>query len=214
MAVIIDRVLPVRSVAGLLRAGADLLEIRIDRIDADFDRIIRYLKRLRSHLRPSLIGTIRETTANRRQRFAMFQRLIPLVDCVDIEIDAPIGPAVVAAAHRARRRVIVSEHDFAQTPGVRELRRIAGDARRQGADIVKIAARARCPADVTRLLRFCEDSPLPMIAVSMGGRGAVSRIAAPLFGSLFTYACIDAPVAPGQMALRSLERVMRMVYRR
>ena len=74
----------------------------------------------------------------------------------------------------------------------------------QGADIIKIAVMARSTADVTRLLRFTEDCKVPLVTIAMGPLGSVSRVIAPLFGSLFTYGFIHRPVAPGQLSVEKL----------
>jgi hypothetical protein len=48
VAAVVDEIVPVDVLVGLKRKGVDLLEIRVDLIDAPFDRIVTYLRDLRS----------------------------------------------------------------------------------------------------------------------------------------------------------------------
>jgi 3-dehydroquinate dehydratase-1 len=210
IAAIIDEMVPVQSVGRYTERGADLFEIRIDRFRQPFPEVVAYVRELRKATTVPLIGTIRETQGNRNSRLAMFEAIIPLVDCIDIEIDAAIIADVVKRA--AGKVIIVSEHDFDKTPGYNELGAIVRRALDRGADIIKIAAMATTREDVTRLLRFVEDRPEPMVVIAMGEIGTVSRLVAPLFGSLFTYGFTIRGVAPGQISLESLVDGMRMLF--
>jgi 3-dehydroquinate dehydratase-1 len=82
----------------------------------------------------------------------------------------------------------------------------------QGAEIVKIATMARDIGDVTRLLRFTEDCKTPLVTMAMGDIGRISRVAAPLFGSLFTYGYLRKPVVPGQVSAVSLVNALNQYF--
>jgi 3-dehydroquinate dehydratase-1 len=210
VAAIIDEIVPLQTVLKIIERGADLLEIRIDRFSAPFSEIVTYTKRLRKGVKVPLIGTIREKRGNKSKRRAMFQEIIPLIDCVDIEIDAAICEEVVTMAKG--KAVIISEHDFEKTPTQSQLGAIVRRAVEKGADIVKIATQANSAEDVTRLLRFTKDRKEPMVTIAMGEAGTISRFIAPLFGSLFTYGFTNRAVAPGQISLERLVDGMRMLY--
>ncbi len=83
---------------------------------------------------------------------------------------------------------------------------------RQGADIVKIATMAKSRADVVRLLRFTETCTVPVVTIAMSAIGTVSRVIAPLFGSLFTYGYITRPVAPGQLPVERLSEMRELFF--
>jgi 3-dehydroquinate dehydratase-1 len=85
-------------------------------------------------------------------------------------------------------------------------------AKSQGADIIKIAAMARDAEDVARLMCFTAARSENMVSIAMGEHGAISRIIAPLFGSLFTYAFVDKAVAPGQIPLEELVKELKKYY--
>jgi 3-dehydroquinate dehydratase-1 len=81
-----------------------------------------------------------------------------------------------------------------------------------GASLVKIAAMPHSADDVMRMLRFCNDTPHPMVAITMGELGTLSRVFAPLFGSLFSYAFLGDSVAPGQLSVDKLAEEFRLFY--
>lgn len=207
---IIDRIMPVESVKSFSEKGAALLEIRIDCFSEPFPVIRDYLQEIRSGVSLPVIGTIRETDANREERLDMFGQIMPLIDAVDIEIDADINRAVIAQA--AGKTVIVSEHDFEKTPSHEELVHIVTESKALGAHIVKIAAMAHTREDVTRLLTFTASRPENLVTIAMGDIGTVSRIVAPLFGSLFTYAFVSDAVVPGQLPLEKVVEACRLFY--
>lgn len=207
---IVDRFMPVDTVIGLKEMGADLLEIRLDRFSGEFDLILDYVEKLKNKAVLPIIGTIRETEKNRGKRLVMFERITPFVDAIDIEVDADINRAVISRA--AGKTIIVSEHDFEKTPGNEELSRIVDTAKDLGADIVKIAVMANCKEDVTRLLNFTEARVENLVTIALGEIGKLSRITAPLFGSLFTYAFFNDKVAPGQLSLEEMVEEMKKYY--
>jgi 3-dehydroquinate dehydratase type I len=132
---------------------------------------------------------------------------------VDIEIEA-LGRAraLVGAARKNGCRVIVSYHNERATPSRAALRRRINRAFAAGADLVKIACLSRGPRDNARLLGLLDD-PRPMIAIGMGKDGTVTRIAAPLLGSPFTYASPAAgrETAAGQVAAAALAAVWKAI---
>jgi len=207
---VVDRVLPAARCAALRREGADLVEVRADLFREPLDRVAGFVLRLRRGSGLPLICTVRETRANRAVRLRLFERLLPLSDAVDIEVDTGIREEVIALA--GGRTVIVSHHDFRAMPSDRHLRRIVDRAVAAGADIVKVAGMARSAGDAARLLAFCAASACPMVAIAMGPLGAVSRVVAPLFGSLFSYAFLRRAVAPGQLSLDQLTADYRRFY--
>jgi 3-dehydroquinate dehydratase-1 len=48
--------------------------------------------------------------------------------------------------------------------------------------------------------------------MAMGNYGGISRIAAPLFGSLFSYGYLRKPLVPGQMAAVKIAEAFNEFY--
>ena len=202
IAAIIDEMLSEEELIVSGAAEADLLEMRIDCFSQPIDKVIEYTRFIKEAFNLPMIGTVRETDANRNNRVDIFGKIMPFVDAIDLELGTPINNEVLSIAEG--KTVIISEHDFKRTPSIDELSSIVERSLNQGAHIVKIAAMANCREDVTRLLRFTEDCNVPLVTISMGETGAVSRVIAPLFGSLYTYGYLTRPVAPGQFSVRTL----------
>jgi 3-dehydroquinate dehydratase-1 len=72
-----------------------------------------------------------------------------------------------------------------------------------GADVLKIAVTPTSPADVATLLaataQAAAQAERPILTISMGRLGLVSRVAAETFGSCATFAMVGSPSAPGQI---------------
>ncbi len=210
VAATVDRLLPMDILRELPEKGVTILEIRVDCITEPFSAVAEYVKEIRNTVQLPLIGTIRETDGNRHNRLELFKQLIPLIDAIDIEIDTEINREVIGLS--TGKTVIVSEHDFEKTPDEKGLENIVVTAKSLGADIIKIAVMAHSRADVTRLLQFTDTCPENLVAISMGEVGTISRIAAPLFGSLFTYAFGTDAVAPGQLSLEETVEELKRFY--
>lgn len=136
-----------------------------------------------------------------------------LADLVDVELSQGemAFRAVVEAAHRRGVKVIGSRHDFSATPGkeaiMDTLRRMQG----LGADIVKFAATPQCGRDVLTLLDATlsmEEGPTPVVTMSMGRLGAVSRVCGQAFGSCMTFGTAGRASAPGQLPAERLAAIL------
>jgi 3-dehydroquinate dehydratase-1 len=196
---IIDCMIAAARLNALIDSGVDIFEVRVDLFNKPVDMVINYVKKIRSSVSAPFIGTIRENDFNRDERVVGYVELAKHVDCVDIELGMPEWREVVDSVAGAAL-IMVSEHDFKSTPDLDGLADIVKRAVAQGAEIVKIAVRARSSGDVTRLMRFTEDCETPLVTIAMGATGQISRIVAPLFGSLFSYGYLRKPIVHGQLS--------------
>ncbi len=139
------------------------------------------------------------------------------VDFIDYELssDARHFRRALTAAHANGVQLIASFHDFRQTPSCEDIvgRFIA--AEQAGADIAKVAVMPRTIDDVLTLLsatragyRCCQ---LPVIGISMGAYGVLSRLFGWTCGSAMTFAVGDQLSAPGQLPIADLRDVLRIV---
>ncbi|MHB8095155.1 MAG: type I 3-dehydroquinate dehydratase [Candidatus Aminicenantales bacterium] len=188
--------------------GAECAEIRLDLLAAGPEAVERIFA---SH--PRLIATCRPGSLAEESRAELLIRAIDsgaaYVD-VELEWEGPVRDRVVDRARAAGCRVIVSFHDHETTPESAGLRKIIERSFDRGADAVKVACRVRSDRENARLLGLLDDSR-PLIVIGMGDRGRITRIAAPLLGSLWTYAAAfpGKETADGQRDAASLARLLK-----
>ncbi|TRW46757.1 type I 3-dehydroquinate dehydratase [Georgenia yuyongxinii] len=139
-------------------------------------------------------------------------------DLVDVEYRR--SPAVVdrvlAAAHAAGVAVIVSSHDFDGTPSRGEIVARLQAMQEVGADICKVAVMPHSVADVLALLDATRTmneqfADRPLITMSMGPLGTISRVAGQVFGSAATFGMVGTASAPGQVDADDLRTVLRVL---
>jgi len=209
-----------RAVKKALKAGADLLEVRVDTFEkrspgeltAAFERLLRAT----SGSTPVIL-TVRSAREGGKvkipdpERLEIFNALMPFADMVDIELSSGrILKNVIDSAKRARRKTIVSYHNFRSTPQTYRLREIVARARNSGADVVKIAARAENVQSMKRLAGLLVESK-NLIVIGMGGFAAPSRVLFPYLGSLVTYGSVGDKTAPGQLDMKTLKDQFRLL---
>lgn len=108
--------------------------------------------------------------------------------------------------------VLASSHHFEGTPSVREMSDALYTMENRGADIVKLAVMPQSGKDVCALLEATmerkEHSNKPMITMSMGQSGMLSRICGELTGSCVTFASGKQASAPGQIKADELKKFL------
>jgi 3-dehydroquinate dehydratase-1 len=141
------------------------------------------------------------------------------VDIIDYELSNPgEGMATLREVSRAHDvALIMSYHNFQTTPDATILAAKFMDAERRGADIAKVAVMPRSPEDVLTLLSAVYQADatgrIPLIGMSMGGFGAVSRMVGGVFGSTVTFAVGKSSSAPGQIPIEDLRIALGTVAR-
>ncbi|KDP23584.1 hypothetical protein JCGZ_23417 [Jatropha curcas] len=103
-------------------------------------------------------------------------------------------------------RVIVSSHNFHNTPSAEAIANLVARIQATGADIIKIATTALDITDCARIFRIMVHSQIPVIGIVMGERGQISRLLSPKFGGYLTYGALEAGAisAPGQPTVKDL----------
>lgn len=131
-------------------------------------------------------------------------------DLLDVQMlsDAGVAQAAVRESHAAGVPVVGSHHRFDTTPDEDDLVSILGRLAEAGADVPKLAVMPRCEEDVLALLRATlrahRELGIPLITMSMGTLGAISRLAGQLIGSAATFATVEETSAPGQMPVQTV----------
>jgi 3-dehydroquinate dehydratase I len=132
------------------------------------------------------------------------------VDLVDFEMSSAADHlAQVREFSKARGvKLVLSFHDFQSTPAVDVLNARFAQAESLGADIAKIAVMPRDMEDVLSLLAATLQSSrklgIPVVSMSMGAQGAITRLCGWTFGSAMTFGVGESSSAPGQMPIEDL----------
>lgn len=221
-----------RAAALLAEEQADVAEWRIDWFQSVFDRkaLRTAMEKLRKVLGdiPMLV-TFRRAEEGGEKALAVHEYKAlnmeiadwGLADLIDVEAFAAGEDTVkeiIAKANKMGLKVIGSFHDFHGTPEVKELVRRLKYIQELGVDIPKIAVMPTDPADVLKLLAATEKmasdyADRPMITVSMGGVGLISRLAGEVFGSAMTFGAAGRSSAPGQIPIGELRAALKLINR-
>lgn len=140
-------------------------------------------------------------------------------DLIDVELfmGEEFLSGIVEKAHRKNVKVIASNHDFEKTPNTGEIVERLCRMQKAGADLLKLAAMPRDPGDVLTLLaatwqmKECY-ARQPVITMSMGGTGVISRLAGEIFGSAMTFGAVGKASAPGQVGAEELRKVLGLLH--
>ena len=140
-------------------------------------------------------------------------------DLLDIEMfrgEARVN-ALVEKAHRAGIAVVMSSHDFHQTPPNEEIVNRLRHQQALGADVLKLAAMPQDSGDVLRLMSatwevYSRYAERPLLTMAMSGTGVVSRLAGELTGSALTFGMVGQASAPGQIEAEDLNAVLKIIH--
>jgi 3-dehydroquinate dehydratase-1 len=141
------------------------------------------------------------------------------VDFIDIELfnEEVLVKTLTEFAHSKGIKVIISNHDFTKTPDKEEIISRLRRAQEFGADLPKIALMPNHPKDVLTILNATNTmnehfNDTPIVTISMGGMGAVSRLTGELFGSAMTFAAGRKGSAPGQLSVTEVRNILNILH--
>ncbi|MDO5836629.1 MAG: type I 3-dehydroquinate dehydratase, partial [Methanobacterium sp.] len=180
-----------------VKAGADLVELRIDSLlDSDPQSIIHLIEEINY----PLIATNRmreeggQFLGSEAERIEILVEVSDHADYIDIEIqtDEKYRSQVIQAA----KSTIISYHDFQKTPPLNELLAVVKRQKALGS-IAKFAVMPQNMQDTLNVLEVVNQYN-NTIGIAMGEMGRYTRVVAPSLGSPITYASIGGGSAPGQ----------------
>ncbi|KAG5559983.1 hypothetical protein RHGRI_003313 [Rhododendron griersonianum] len=199
-------------------SGADLVEVRLDSLKSfnprrDIEILIKQcpLPTLFTY-RPKWEGGLYEGDENSRLdalRLAMELG----ADYIDVELQvAQEFNSSMNGKKHGKCAVIISSHNYQNTPSSEDLGNLVARIQAAGADIVKIATTALDITDVARVFQITVHSQVrgvPIIAMVMGEKGLMSRILCPKFGGYLTFGTLESGVvsAPGQPTIDDLVKL-------
>ena len=219
------------ELAVIMQKSPDVLEWRVDHFAdvANAGAVIDVARRIRAAADDTpLIFTRRtereggaQTALGDAQAVALYEAVCAAHCAQFVDWELSGGPAslarVRAAAHANGVALIASFHDFRTTPAIGVLLGTFERAAREGADVAKIAVTPNEPRDVLTLLdatwRASRSFDIPLISMSMGPLGVLSRIAGFLYGSALTFGVGAGSSAPGQLAIDELRTSLETMRR-
>jgi 3-dehydroquinate dehydratase type I len=195
--------------------GADLIELRLDYFN-DLNGISQIVE---STSLP-IIATDRQYEQGGHRPQNEDQRVQVLLDIagqgfryVDVELTTAGLNSVIHELKKTGAELIVSFHDFKQTPSTAELEKIVGSQMKMGADICKLITTANSIDDSLSclLLTAKMSRKAKVVCLAMGKMGILSRVLCPLFGAQFTYASVEKgrETASGQLSISDLKKLYR-----
>lgn len=139
------------------------------------------------------------------------------VNMIDFEIASEPEhiQTVRQVAKENNKQLILSYHNFEHTPENAEIIKRVFQAEWFGADMAKVAVMPESQEDVLRLLEVTRQADhaasIPVVTMSMGSIGCLSRVIGWIYGSVITFAVGQQSSAPGQIPIEELRKTIEMV---
>ncbi len=208
--------------------NCDLIELRIDFYENihDLKQVHELLLQVRQQTNLPLLLTYRSLKEGGHIQLSD-QEYLSLVqtacqsgciDIVDIELESGnmLVYQLVEIAHQNHVKVLMSYHDFEKTPTVMEMKERLEKMEIMGADICKIAVMPFSYKDVIQVLNttmeMSQRLTRPLVTMSMGKIGKITRIVGELVGSSITFASVGQSSAPGQLTLEDMQTLLEVIH--
>jgi len=180
-------------------SNADILEVWFDRIkEKDHKSILRKITRRTI----PIIYKMENFDAEKIK-----ENIVEKSKYVDIDIQAPASLIKILRKINPKIKVIISYHNYKETPYEKELKKLYKKMLKKGADIVKFATHAKGIVDSFRMLDFLSTlrhKNQEAICLCMGEHGYLTRISGHLFGNYMMYFAPSktSKTAPGQITIK------------
>lgn len=209
-------------------ADVDLAEFRIDLLSfaSDTKQVIALGHELKKILgNKPMIATIRTKNEGGQLEISdadygkTYQAYLknPFMDWLDVEMfrDQKVVSEIVQKAHQKKVLVVMSNHDFQKTPSQDEIEKRLLKQDQMGADVLKIAVMPKSKQDVFTLmnatLKVSQQTTKPLLTMSMGQLGTISRVATANMGGSYSFGMIGQASAPGQIDVTKLKQILQTV---
>jgi len=191
---------------------ADLIEVRLDSLNKH-----DHIADIPLCSKTPLIATNKSIVCNGNFSGNETERQKVLMDAarngfeyVDVDLGTLKQTELIRNLHEVGAKVIVSFHDFEQTPTLSQLGKVLDEEVALGADVCKIITTARSMEDNLITLNFVSEASkkAKLVCFAMGELGKHSRLVSPVFGAFFTFASLDEKrkTAKGQLTIQEMKR--------
>ncbi|MEM2918634.1 MAG: type I 3-dehydroquinate dehydratase [Candidatus Altiarchaeota archaeon] len=200
------------------RAGAELIELRMDFLrNLDESKVEEITKKVEK-VGLLTILTIRKKEfggnflGKESEQLALLLSGAEKVDFIDIELETKetLLREFVKKVKAIGKKVIISSHNFNETPELRGILDTLEKEKKFGADVCKFVSRANTIADNLRILSANQIFEHKKVLFCSGKLGKPSRILAPLFGSEWTFASLQKgkDTMEGQLDIRTTKNLI------
>lgn len=229
--VVAENIEEIKKQAGrIMFTPADIVEWRVDHLKKgdDIPSVLVALDKLRQYLSEKPVLFTFRTAAEGGKKAVSAEKYVELYEAVIesgkaelVDIELMLGDDVagrlVKKAHENGVMTVLSNHDFNATPPIEVMTERLMKMKALGADIAKIAVMPENSGDVLSLFAASEnmkhmEDAIPVITISMGPTGLISRIAGETFGSAVTFASAGKASAPGQIDADELDAVLNTIH--
>lgn len=153
------------------------------------------------------------TRSNWKEVFKYCLNLKPIYVDIDSELPEEIKKEVSEWVKASNADLMLSYHNFDETPEFEVLMEVISKLKSEGADVVKIACMAQQEEDNLIVMDLYREHDR-LVAFCMGEEGRESRVTSLFFGEKMTYAAAseDNLVAPGQLTYGKLSDLLNIGF--
>jgi len=138
-----------------------------------------------------------------------------LVDYIDIDIETPIKFIKYIKNNNPKIQIIISKHNFNETPSNAIIKSFVKKIKAKGADIIKIATTAKQFSDSLRMMSILNEISKggeKVIFICMEKEGKITRLAGHLLGNYLMFAPLTQAekTASGQLSFDELQKIIKL----
>lgn len=197
---------------------ADAVEVRVDALLAEKVSVEEIEAALRRKKHPVLLTLRIPAEGGQRawkvaERRALFLRLLPLVEAIDVELaTARVMRSAIDEARRMGKTIVLSAHAIQKSASPAEIERWVGQFDPRPSTILKIAARIKSWRDLQQLAALLVNHhDWPLAVMGLGPYAAQSRSVLTALGSRLVYGYLDQAAAPGQPSAAEVRKMVLAV---
>lgn len=207
----------------------DIIEFRADFLENidNVEYVLSTIDSIINQIEVPLLFTIRSEheggepiSLTEEEKVALIKEVCAKSDVtyIDYEVanDEKFVRTVQEAAEQNDKKLILSYHNFDETPDNNNLIKRFVQMEMYGAHVAKVAVMPKDKADVLRLLYLTQDVDqllsIPVMTMSMGDIGKYSRAMGWVYGSIMTFGVGVQSSAPGQIPIEDLRLAINKTY--
>lgn len=194
----------------------DILEIRLDLCSKKFIKT-EMVDKLRIWPKPLLFTyRLKEDSSEKKHTIMKFEYVSLILEIFNssynlVDIEVTNDNSIFNYLPESKYKRIYSYHDFKGYPSLNTMKQFISNIQESTKSNQNIYKFAVLPDTTEEDMKFLESVKLlskeyEIAVIIMGERGVYSRIFGDLFGSSYTYACLNEPRAPGQIKARDIKK--------